>query len=424
MSTERLVRQALENSVKDLPCPEPDIEQLLAAGRAARRRRVATVASLAAAAVLVIVLAGLSFAWAGRTGQALEPVPANPTTSASIGSAFTSEQQKWIDALPAGAPPSTPYWHDGTLYVNGTQIPAPYKGVDLTVAGDTLLVGGYQEGSVPYQGSTVSGSNQAEANDAQWGIVRGGRLEELPVPRGAHVGLSVDGRIAYWVEHHESSVQFFTWDTETNTALASHTLQRGDEAFDGREILGVDATGSGYWKASLSDPYLIRWDIRTNTLHPTDMTYDTMQGIEQFDGFLPWMHAEDKYRSPDGTREVFTDPPAASSCCNWRMRVRPVGQGQSAESKEAIALLLPTGTPKEPLPWSGGNRDAYWVWWEADDSVLLTVDGDTNTYLVRCSPTGGVCERVVDLGTDTPQTDGEPLDWENYWGFARAPLSD
>ena len=78
MSTERLVRQALEDSVKDLPCPEPDTAQLVAAGRAMRRRRMAMVASLAAAAVLVLVLAGLSFAWADRSGRALEPVPAGP----------------------------------------------------------------------------------------------------------------------------------------------------------------------------------------------------------------------------------------------------------------------------------------------------------------------------------------------------------
>jgi hypothetical protein len=374
---------------------------------------VAGVAVLAAAAVLVLVLAGLTFAWAGRAGQALEPVPANPTTSVSIGSAFTSGVQKWVDALPTGPPPATPYWHDGTLYVNGTQIPAPYKGVEIKVAGDTVLVGGYP--SEPKAGALPTG----------WAIVRGNRLVPLPVPADVHrPELSVDGRIAYWVKHQGDSVQFSTWDTETNTALATRTLQPDDETWDGRELLGIDAAGSGYWKASLADPYLTRWDIRADTLHPTDMTYDTMQGIEQFDGFLPWMHPADKYRSPDGTREVFTYPPASSSCCDFRMRVRQVGLGQSAESGNEISLSLPTGAPKEPLPWSGDNRDAYWVWWEADDSVLLTVDGDANTYLVRCSPTGGPCQRVADLGTDTPQRDGEPLDWERDWGFARAPLSD
>lgn len=414
MNPERLVRQALENSVKDLPYPEPDIDQLLAAGRKARRRRMATVASLAAAAVLVMILAGLSFAWAGRVGRALEPVPANSTSSVTIGSAFTSEVQKWVDALPAGAPPATPYWHDGKLFVDGVQIPAPYKGMDIQVAGDTVLVGGY------------ASEPKAGAGPAEWALVRGDRLERLPVPAGSHPArLSADGRIVYWVKHQESpnTPQFFTWDTATNSPLATHTPQ-GDGPWDGVELLGVDAAGSGYWKTSLSDDYLTRWDIRANTLHPTEMTYDTMQGLEQFDGFLPWMHPEDKYRSPDGTREVFTYPPASSTCCDYRMRVRPVGPRGSSESKNEIDLPLPTGAPKEPLPWSGDNRDAYWVWWEADDSVLLTVDGDSTTYLVRCAPTGGTCERVVDLGTDGPQTDGHPLDWENDWGFARAPLSD
>ena len=415
MSTERRVREALEDSVKDLHCPEPDLEQLVAAGRKARRRRVTVAASLAAAAVLVLV-AGLSFAWAGRgNGRSLEPVPANPTPTSATIEAAASELQKWIDALPAGAPPATPFWHDGSLNVAGVQIPAPYRGVDIKVAGDTVMVGGYL--SEP----------KAGAGPTEWSLVRGNRLVPLPVPADSHTPeLSVDGRIAYWVEHQGTPgpVQFSSWDTETHTALPARTLQPDDEGWDGRELLGVDAAGSGYWKASLADPHLTRWDIRANTLHPTDLTYDTMQGIEQSDGLLPWMHREDKYRSPDGTREVFTHPPAAEVCCNFRMRVRPVGQGEAAEAKDEVTLSLPTGVPKVPLPWSDDNRDAYWVWWEADDSVLLTVDGDSNTYLVRCSPAGGICERVVDLGTDTPQTDGAPLDWEADWGFARAPLSD
>lgn len=84
MSTERRVRDALETSIQARPFPEPDSDQLLASGRAMRRRRVAVVASLAVAAVLVVVLAGLSFGWIGKAGLALEPIPADPTTSVSI----------------------------------------------------------------------------------------------------------------------------------------------------------------------------------------------------------------------------------------------------------------------------------------------------------------------------------------------------
>ena len=342
MNTERLVRQALENSVKDLPCPEPDTEQLVAAGRLARRRRVGVVASLAAAAVLVLVLAGLSFAWAGRSGRAQEPVPADPTTTSTPFQAPPSDLQQWIDALPTGAPPASPYWHDGTLNVNGEQIPAPYDTVNIQVAGDTILVGGYQAGSVPvpYQGSTVSGSNQAEANDPQWGIVRGDRLEPLPVPAGAQVGLSVDGRVLYWIVGTDApnTKQFFTWDTETKSALASRTVQGGQV-----ELWGVDAAGNGYWQEdALSGPFT-RWDVRADKVTATDLTYGPWDPPESFDGFVPWMPSADPYRSPDGTKVVFTgsipsDSP--SDCCMNQLRVRPVGPDDSLDPNEVTMLSL------------------------------------------------------------------------------------
>ena len=211
MSTERLVREALEDSVKNLSCPEPDIDQLLAAGRAMRRRRVQVVASLAAAAVLVHG-PGRALVRLGRAVRAgLEPVPANPTTSVAIG-ASPSELQQWIDALPAGPPPATPYWHDGTLYVNGEQIPAPYAAVDIDVAGDTVLVSGYER-------------EPRSTAPTQWMLVRGDRLEPVPVPVGPRRGVerrrpdrllggSPGGR----------TKRFVTWDTETDTVLASRTV--------------------------------------------------------------------------------------------------------------------------------------------------------------------------------------------------------
>ena len=44
----------------------------------------------------------------------------------------------------------------------------------------------------------------------------------------------------------------------------------------------------------------------------------------------------------------------------------------------------------------------YWTWWESNESVLLTVDADLHTYLLRCSATGVTCQRVADLGTSHP----------------------
>ena len=421
MNTERLLRQALEDSVKDVPCPEPDIDQLLTAGRKARRRRVATVATLAAAAVLVMVLAGLTFAWAGRSGRALEPVPANPTTTQTPFQAPASDVQVWIDALPGGSLPASPYWHDGILYVNGQQIPAPYDTVELKVAGDTILVGGYQAGSVPYQGSTVSGSNQAKANDAKWGLVRGGRLEPLPVPPGAQVGLSVDGRIAYWVVGTDApnTKQFFTWDTKTKSALASRTVQGGQV-----ELWGIDAAGSAYWQeyARYSSPYT-RWDVRADTVTATDLTYGPWDPPESFDGFVPWMSSEDPYRSPDGTKVVFTgsvpsDSP--SDCCINQVRVRPVGPDDTLDPHGITTLSISQRLPPYIHPIYLGDSNEYGVWWESNDSVLLTVDGDSNTYLVRCPADGGACERAADLGTTASPPDGSNAQWVEGWVFAQA----
>ena len=215
------------------------------------------VASLAAAAVLVLVLAGLSFAWAGRSGRALEPVPANPTTSATIGAAFTSQLQQWIDALPAGAPPSTPYWHDGTLYVNGEQIPAPYAAVDIKVAGDTVLVAGYE-------------SEAKDAAPSQWGLVRGDRLEPLPVPAGTRdAGLSVDGRIAYWVDTRCQAPS----SSSPGTPRPTPPWPRAPCTATTVELWGIDAAGNGYWQTELTGTTVTRWDVRANTTHPTDLTY-------------------------------------------------------------------------------------------------------------------------------------------------------
>lgn len=410
MNPERLIRAALENSVKDLPCPELDLEELLAVGRARRRRRVAMTASLAAAAVLVLVLAGLSFAWAGRNGRALEPVPANPTTTRTPFQAPASDVQVWIDALPAGPLPASPYWHDGTLNVNGQQIPAPYGTVDIQVAGDTILVGGFQ-------GATKN------VGPAEWGLVRGDRLEPLPVPTDAQVGLSVDGRIVYWIVGTDAprSKRFFTWDVETKSPLASRTVQGGQV-----ELWGIDAAGNGYWQADASSGPFTRWDVRADQVTATDLTYGPWDPPESFDGFVPWMPAADPYRSPDGTRVVFTgsvpsDSP--SDCCINQVRVRPVGPDDSLDPNDVTTLSFSQLLPPYLNPINLGDSNGHGVWWESNASVLLTILGDSNTYLVRCPADGAACERAADFGTTVPPPDGEDPESVEGWEFAQAPAS-
>jgi hypothetical protein len=81
MNTDQVVRQALEDSVRELPCPEPDLDALVAAGQSLRIRRAGLAAGLAA--VVALMLVGVSLLWAaGTKGAVDEPVPANsPTTS-------------------------------------------------------------------------------------------------------------------------------------------------------------------------------------------------------------------------------------------------------------------------------------------------------------------------------------------------------
>ena len=53
----------------------------------------------------------------------------------------------WMDDLPVGEPPLTPYWHDGVLHMRGEQVDAPYASVVIEAAGGTVLVGGFADDS-------------------------------------------------------------------------------------------------------------------------------------------------------------------------------------------------------------------------------------------------------------------------------------
>jgi hypothetical protein len=322
-------------------------------------------------------------------------VPANPTTSATIG-APSSELQQWIDALPAGAPPATPYWNDGVLYVNGEQISAPNGVGTIKVAGGTVLVVG------------ASG----------WERVRGDRLEPLGVSAG-DVELSVDGRIAYWMDRQENgTTRFSTWDTETKTALASRTVP-GTTV----EMLGIDAEGNGYWQGASSLDPVTRWDVRADTIHPTDQVWNPEQlPPELFDGFVPWMRPDDAYRSPDGTKTLLTDSvprknPSVGPVGDRRLRVRPAGPDGSLAPQDVSTLAISQAFPDMEFVLGGG--EGSWQWWESNDSVLIGVDSDRRTYLVRCSASGGPCQRVADLGPATTQTPN----WKGDWEFASAPAS-
>jgi len=125
MNTDQVVRQALEDSVRDLPCPEPDLDALVAAGRSLRIRRAGLAAGLAA--VVVLMLVGMSLLWAnGMKGAVPEPVPAtSPTTRDDT----------------SGAPSGPVYLEGGGLQIGAEPVDLGRRAAQLTtLAGGVVAV--------------------------------------------------------------------------------------------------------------------------------------------------------------------------------------------------------------------------------------------------------------------------------------------
>ena len=438
MTLEERLTTAAHGLADGLVPPDVDLDAVRRRAHVNRRRTVALVATAAVVGGIIVATAtGI-----GReTSAPLPPVAPRPTGSAEPGpqqsgscesvpyverlpatSSTESDLQAWIDDLPVGAPPVTPYWHDGVLHAGGVEIEASYRDVDIDTAGSTVLVTGWDD----------VGRN---ARPSEFALVRGDQLDPLPVPPTAYPQLSTDGRIAYWSTHPtDETTRVDAWDTETNTSLASRTLA-GNEDQEVTDptwcvvtLLGVDADGIGYLLDEASDPQITRWDIRADTLEPTDLTFDrSMTFSEQFDfGWNATQGFEAAYVSPDGTREVFTGPASGDStpdCCSTQIRVRPVGPAESLEPGDVVPLQLPEGIPSMGLWDSYSDRGTWGVWWETNDSVLVDAEVEGNSHLVRCPTNGGECELVFDLGPNSSRDVLYEPDWEREWGFARLPVT-
>ena len=328
--------------------------------------------------------------------------------------------QAWIDALPEGQPPTSPYWHDGVLHVNGREITAPYLDVDIQTAGRTLVLAGYEH----------SGPN---ALPSEWSLLTGAGLTPIPVPYRSWLSLSADGRFAWWQvgdESRDHGIRHVVWDTWRQTELGTHVQQPHDESGAcAMMLLGIDSNGVAHLLDEGADPQITRWDVRADTVVPTDLVLDRATTLgEQFD-FSWWASQgfEAAYVSPDGSREVFTGPAAGDSaedCCLTQLRIRPAATGGAATGAEGVvALRLPDGVPSMAL-WDGGSDRGTWgVWWENEENVLLDAEIGDHSYLVRCSADVGACERVFDLGSNRSSGVLYMPDWERQWGFARLPLA-
>lgn len=121
MNAEHLVRDALENSVRDLTGPEPDLDALVSAGESMRRRRSLYATGLAL--VLALVVVGVSLSWAG-TRRAAEPVPAAPSVARTT----------------AVAPTTTPSFLIGGLVHQGRyEVPTPERVAQFTLVSEGFV---------------------------------------------------------------------------------------------------------------------------------------------------------------------------------------------------------------------------------------------------------------------------------------------
>jgi len=435
MSLEERLTKAAHGLADAITPPEVDLDALRHRARVSRRRTVALVATGAVVAAVVATTAiGL-----GRESTApLPPVGPRPSESTEPGFQGTGECElapyveppkatatsvadlgEWIDSLPTGAAPVTPYWHDGVLHVDGAEIDAPYADVDIETAGSTIMVGGYTD-------------NGRGKSPSDWLLLRDGVLDPMPVPADNYPSLSSDGRIAYWSTHpDEGSTRYFTWDTETNSALATRTMRGNEEAPEMCRVgvLGVDENGIAYLINQASDPPITAWDVRADTLEPTDLTYDpALAPSDQY--AFSWnrnLGFEAAYVSPDGTQEVFTGSVAGDpteDCCATMMRVRPAGSAATVNADDVVALQLPDGIPSMELWDSYSDRGTWGVWWETDETLLLDAEVEDHSYLVRCPANGESCELVFDLGTNRSKGILYMPDWERDWGIARLPVTE
>lgn len=103
--------------------------------------------------------------------------------------------------------------------------------------------------------------------------------------------------------------------------------------------------------------------------------------------------------------------------------MRPVGPDDALEPNDVTTLSLSQMLPPHIHPIYLGDSNDYGVWWESNDSVLLTIHGDSNTYMVRCPSDGEACQRAADFGPNAPPPDGPDADRIAGWVFAQAPAS-
>ncbi|GAA6526284.1 hypothetical protein [Intrasporangium sp. DVR] len=411
MSVDQQLRQAAHRVADSVVPPEVDVATVRARVRRIRHRTV-SVALTAAVAAAIVVGAALG---AGRDTSA----PVLPAQQPRQSATARTPLQIWVEGLPDGPGPLLAFARDGVLHVRGVEVSTPRPVVAIRARRDVVAVK----------------LEAAAASPARWALVRGDRLEALPTPADADLELSPDGRFASWEAtsmRGRDSTRFVVWDTTTNEQVAARDVpgRYGVTPGDGPYLLGVGSDGIAYWLREVADPQVTRWDVRADTVRPTDVTYDSALPLYPQLAALGevWLGLDENVLSPDGTRRAFTattpqDPPG---CCARRLRVGPLRPVESMELSDITTLQLPEGIPHKPLFSSSIDYGTPFVWWETDDSLLLEAVVEGRSHLVRCATTDGACERVVDLGRSPWRFGGEapdrPNSWRDDWIFPGSEL--
>ena len=215
----------------------------------------------------------------------------------------------------------------------------------------------------------MAGAYGQRGVDPAWALVDGDRLEPVPIP-DVYPRLSLDGRIVYWWTYPTAdSTRVVTWDTETNQELASRDLPGNDPVDRSSYLAGIDADGIAYWVDEDSEIPVTRWDVRADTIEPMpDLRPSDLRYLHE----VPGKFFQNQFVSPDGTKEMFTGdapgdtimPPAPEI---W---VRPVG---SEDPSDVVRLRVPESRYNQPLYDFKTHKGTLGVWWETNETVLVTV---------------------------------------------------
>ena len=220
------------------------------------------------------------------------------------------------------------------------------------------------------------------------------QLDRLPVPANAYPRAECRRPDRVWGTHPTNdTTRFDTWDTETNTALASRTLA-GNEDQDVTAVtcrtllLGVDADGIGYLleRGGRSPDHPVGPQGGHARADGPELRPHDGPSPRQFDfGWNASRASRRRTSHPTARGRSSPDRPrgdSAPDCCSTELRVRPVGPAESLEPGDVVPLQLPEGIPAMAL-WDSYSDRGTWGVLVGDQRHRASGCGGRRTELPR-----------------------------------------